>query len=54
VVLDELRRIIDNAIKSLLVSLRESGCALLDEAEIEKIEAIILASLAKSGVMRVK
>jgi hypothetical protein len=51
--IDELREIIDRAVKSLLVSLRESGCPTLDLAEIEKIEAIILASLAESGAMRV-
>jgi hypothetical protein len=51
--IDELGRIIDRAVKALLVSLRESGCPSLNEAEIEKVEAIILASLAKSGAMRV-
>jgi hypothetical protein len=51
--IDELGRIIDRAVKALLVSLRESGCSVMDDRDIEKIEAIILASLAESGVMRV-
>jgi hypothetical protein len=51
--MDRLGAIIDRAVKALLISLRESGCATLDEVEIEMVEAIILASLAKSGVMRV-
>jgi hypothetical protein len=51
--IDELRGIIDRAVKALLISLRESGCATLDEVEIELVEAIILGSIAKSGVMRV-
>jgi hypothetical protein len=51
--IDELGGIIDRAVKSLLISLRESGCETLDEVEIELVEAIILGSIARSGVMRV-
>jgi hypothetical protein len=51
--IDELGGIVDRAVKALLISLRESGCATLDEVEIELVEAIIVASLAKSGALMV-
>jgi hypothetical protein len=51
--IDELRGIVDHAVEALMIGLREKGCVPLNKEEIEMVEAIILASLAKSGVMRV-
>jgi len=48
---DGIQAIVDHVVKALLAALHERGCVALDEEEIEKVEAVIIRSLAKSGVL---
>jgi hypothetical protein len=49
--LDEIKIVVDQATDAMLGALRERGCDRLNVEELEKVEAIIIGSLARSGLL---
>jgi len=48
---DDLEDVVNHVLKAMQTALREKGCADHIMAEIEKVEPIIISSLARSGVL---
>jgi hypothetical protein len=49
---EHLGKIVDAALDAMIDALVECGCDRLNVEELEKIEAIIIGSLARSGALR--